>query len=101
MDGQTRCVHYHSALDVIAIKMKCCGEFYACKDCHEALAGHAIAVWPRDEWEEPAVLCGACGREMTIRAYMDCGYGCPACGARFNPGCGRHAHFYFAMPDEG
>ncbi|MGA2252082.1 CHY zinc finger protein [Terracidiphilus sp.] len=95
LDAQTRCAHYRSELDVIAIKMKCCGVYYACKDCHEALAGHAIEVWPRVEWSEAAVLCGACGCEMSIERYMASGYECPACGAAFNPGCRKHYQFYF------
>ena len=95
LDAQTRCVHYHAAADVVAIKMKCCGVYYACKDCHIALAGHAIAVWPRSEWEQRAVLCGACGAELTIREYLRCEARCPACGAGFNPGCRAHHHFYF------
>ena len=95
VDAQTRCAHYRSAADIVAIKMRCCGVYYACKDCHVALAGHAIAVWPRGEWDAPAVLCGACGVEMTIREYLDCESRCPACGAGFNPGCRKHHHFYF------
>jgi uncharacterized CHY-type Zn-finger protein len=95
LDAQTRCLHYHSAADVVAIKMKCCGVYYACKDCHIALAGHAIMVWPGNEWDQQAILCGACGAELTIRAYLDCGPRCPACHAEFNPGCRRHHHFYF------
>jgi len=95
VDARTRCVHWRSALDIVAIRMKCCGEYYACKDCHDALAGHAAQVWPRDEWHAPAVLCGACGHEMSIRAYLDCADNCPACGAGFNPGCRLHRHFYF------
>ena len=95
-DAQTRCAHYRSELDIVAIKMKCCGVYYACKDCHEALAGHAMEAWPRSEWSQAAVLCGACGCEMSIEAYLSCGYRCPACGAAFNPGCRRHSHFYFA-----
>ena len=98
MDPQTRCAHYHSELDIIAIRMRCCGEYYACKDCHEALAGHPIEVWPRVEWDAKAILCGACKAELTIHEYLNCGHRCPACGAAFNPGCGRHAHFYFEMP---
>ena len=74
LDSQTRCVHWRSELDVLAIKMKCCGVYYACKDCHEASAGHAVEVWPREEWGEMAVLCGVCGGEMTIDAYMESGY---------------------------
>jgi uncharacterized CHY-type Zn-finger protein len=95
VDAQTRCAHYHGATDVIAIKMKCCGVYYACKDCHEALAEHAIEVWPRSEWNELAILCGECGAELSIADYMKCESQCPACDAGFNPGCRNHYHFYF------
>jgi uncharacterized CHY-type Zn-finger protein len=95
LDPQTRCAHYHKAVDVIAIKMKCCGVYYACKDCHDALAGHTIAVWPRSEWDQLAVLCGTCGTELTVREYMNCANQCPACQAAFNPGCRNHYEFYF------
>jgi uncharacterized CHY-type Zn-finger protein len=97
LDAQTRCLHYHSAADIVAIKMKCCGIYYACKDCHIALAGHAIAVWPRSDRDQQVVLCGACGAELTIRAYLNCDSRCPACRAEFNPGCRSHHHFYFEM----
>lgn len=99
VDPQTRCAHYHSPLDIIAIRMKCCGAYYACKDCHAALADHPIEVWPRTEWEQKAILCGACGTELTISEYLGCGYRCTRCGAAFNPGCARHAHDYFDVPD--
>jgi len=95
LDAQTRCAHYNTPTDIIAIRMKCCGVYYACKDCHEALAGHVIEVWPRAEWDRHAVLCGACGGELTIREYLASGYRCPACGAAFNPGCRNHYDFYF------
>jgi uncharacterized CHY-type Zn-finger protein len=96
LDAQTRCAHYRTPLDILAIKMKCCGIYYACKDCHDALADHPIEVWPQSEWPRPAVLCGACGCEMTIEQYMASGYQCPTCGAAFNPGCRKHYQFYFA-----
>jgi uncharacterized CHY-type Zn-finger protein len=95
VDERTRCAHWHSALDVVAIKMRCCGVYYACKDCHDALAGHAAQVWPRAEQDEKAVLCGACAHEMSVREYLECDNRCPACGAAFNPGCRKHHHFYF------
>src|SRR6267142_1826782 len=66
LDPQTRCLHHHTHADVIAIKMKCCAAWYACKDCHIALAGHAIEVWPRSEWNQRAILCGACGARPSI-----------------------------------
>ncbi len=95
VDPQTRCQHWQSPLDVIAIKMHCCGAYYACKDCHEALADHPITVWPRDQWETKAVLCGVCKTELTIADYLASGYECPACRAPFNPGCRKHYEFYF------
>jgi uncharacterized CHY-type Zn-finger protein len=95
LDPQTRCTHYNSPLDIIAIKLKCCGLYYACKDCHDILADHLIEVWPQGEWDQPAVLCGACNTELSIREYLDCGNVCPRCGAGFNPGCRNHYHFYF------
>jgi uncharacterized CHY-type Zn-finger protein len=95
LDPQTRCEHYHGVTDIIAIKMKCCGVYYACKDCHAALADHQIQVWPESGWSEQAVLCGACGTELTIHQYMRSDYRCPACRAPFNPGCRNHYHLYF------
>jgi uncharacterized CHY-type Zn-finger protein len=95
LDAQTRCAHWRSPLDIIAIRMRCCGDYYACKDCHDALASHPAEVWPRAEFGAPAVLCGACGQEMSIQAYLDCANRCPACEAPFNPGCRLHYHFYF------
>jgi uncharacterized CHY-type Zn-finger protein len=97
LDEQTRCAHYHSPLDVIAIRMKCCDTYFACKDCHEELADHAIEVWPRAEWGKKAILCGACETELTIESYMAGDNRCPACGAEFNPGCRKHYRFYFEM----
>ena len=97
VDAETRCAHWRSERDVVAIRMKCCGVWYACKDCHDALAGHGIRVWPRRERDATAVLCGACGHTMSIRAYLDCADACPACGAGFNPGCRLHRHFYFEV----
>lgn len=95
LDPQTRCAHYHLPLDIIAIKMKCCGIFYACKDCHDALAGHPIQLWPASEWSQPAILCGACQSVLTIHEYMRSGDRCPQCHAPFNPRCRNHYHLYF------
>ncbi len=96
LDPQSRCLHYHSPLDIIAIKMKCCGLFYACKDCHDALANHPLAPWPHSEQHEAAILCGACRSILSISAYLACNSICPACHAPFNPRCSNHHHFYFA-----
>src|SRR5579862_4743327 len=98
LDPQTRCVHYHGPSDIIAIRMKCCGIYYACKDCHAALADHPIEPWPQSEWDREAILCGACGTELTIQAYLQSGSSCPMCREPFNPGCRNHYHFYFDIP---
>jgi uncharacterized CHY-type Zn-finger protein len=95
LDAQTRCAHWSTALDIVAIKMACCGSYYACRQCHDELAGHPARVWAVETWDEPAILCGACGSELSIRAYLDCGSRCPTCGAGFNPGCHTHRHLYF------
>ena len=96
VDPSTRCAHWHSALDIIAIKMRCCGAYYACRECHDALADHPAQVWAADERDAPAVLCGACGHELTVSEYLACESRCPLCAAPFNPGCHKHRHLYFA-----
>lgn len=95
VDESTRCVHYHSPLDVIAIKFKCCEEYYPCYYCHEEEAGHEPSVWKKDEFDTPAILCGVCKSELTIREYLSCQHQCPACKAFFNPNCHKHYHLYF------
>src|SRR6185369_4690161 len=97
LDPQTRCEHYHGPTDIIAIKMNCCRVYYACKDCHVALADHPIEVWPRNHWSRAAVLCGSCGTELTIEQYMMSAYQCPNCRALFNPRCQNHHQFYFQI----
>jgi uncharacterized CHY-type Zn-finger protein len=95
IDSQTRCVHFHSEKDIVAIKFRCCNHYYPCHQCHEENAGHTAVVWPRSDWDTPAVLCGACGGELTIREYFSCGDTCPACHAAFNPNCRLHYNLYF------
>ncbi|GGJ02546.1 aminodeoxychorismate synthase, component I [Alicyclobacillus cellulosilyticus] len=99
VDEHTRCAHYHSPLDIIAIRFVCCDVYYPCHACHEAVADHPAVPWPAHRFDEPAVLCGACHRTLTARAYLACGYRCPYCQAPFNPGCGLHRHLYFAETD--
>ena len=97
LDTQTRCQHYRGTTDIIAIKMRCCRVYYACKDCHSALANHPIEVWQESEWDQKAILCGACGTELTIHEYMASESRCQACGAQFNPECRNHYHLYFQV----
>jgi uncharacterized CHY-type Zn-finger protein len=95
VDAHTRCAHYHGPTDVVAIKFTCCDTFYSCHLCHQAVASHAPQVWPRARFNEPAVLCGACGSQLTVTQYIDSGNACPHCKADFNPRCSNHYHLYF------
>jgi uncharacterized CHY-type Zn-finger protein len=97
LDPQTRCEHYHGPTDIVAIKMKCCGVYYACKDCHAALAEHPMDVWPESDWDQKAILCGACKTQLSIRQYKMSDFSCPVCRERFNPRCKNHDHFYFEV----
>lgn len=94
VDDETRCIHYRSPLDIVAIRFACCGEYYPCHLCHAETAGHPARQWPREQREEHAVLCGVCGDELTISEYLAAD-DCPRCGAAFNPGCHLHTHLYF------
>lgn len=100
---ETRCAHYGGERDVVAIAFRCCETFYPCVECHDAVADHDPAVWPRSERDERAVLCGSCAERLTIRTYLGVLAGdrdgpsarCPNCGAGFNPGCLHHVEQYF------
>ena len=110
VDPETRCAHWDSAVDVVALRFDCCEAYYPCDACHDAATDHEAAPWPRDRFDEPAVLCGSCGATLSAREYLD-GDGaalrasgsrvkpdddaCPRCGAEFNPGCRAHRDRYF------
>lgn len=97
VDEQTRCVHWNGPTDVIAIRFPCCDRYYACFDCHASLETHEPRRWGADQTGETAVLCGVCGEEMTINAYLTSGFTCPSCSAGFNPGCALHYDLYFTL----
>ena len=94
-DEYTKCQHYHSPLDIIAIKFKCCNTYYACIHCHEELADHHAHQWHKEEFDTKAILCGSCKQELSINEYFDCNYQCPNCSEHFNPKCSNHNHYYF------
>ena len=95
VDDETRCIHYRTPLDVIAMKFACCGEYYPCHLCHAETADHPAEVWPADAGDERTVMCGVCRYELTSSEY-EAVNACPACGAAFNPRCAAHRHLYFA-----
>lgn len=95
IDPNSRCRHWHSILDIVALKFACCGNWFACFDCHRELADHEPGVWSRGSHEELAAMCGACGRILTVSEYTDGDSTCPRCAQGFNPGCAKHYHLYF------
>jgi len=97
VDTETRCRHWDDSVDVVALQFACCETYYPCFECHAETADHDPERWPRDRFDDPAVLCGRCRTELTVEAYLDCGDCCPACDAAFNPGCRAHRHLYFEM----
>ena len=94
IDRQTRCVHYGTSKDVIAIKFKCCRRYYPCHLCHEESETHDATQWAIDEREQKAILCGVCSTELTIGTYISV-TSCPACRTQFNEGCRLHSYLYF------
>ena len=96
VNERTQCAHYHSERDIIAIRFKCCGEFYACIQCHNEAVDHISEVWPKAEFDTEAIYCGNCKSTLTITDYLSCANTCPHCQAAFNPGCANHYHLYFA-----
>ena len=97
IDGQTRCVHYNGASDIIAIKFCCCDRWYPCFECHAGSEKHEAQQWPADQFNEKVILCGACGRQLTIAEYLDCNFTCLSCSSQFNPGCANHYDLYFEV----
>ncbi|PKR78779.1 hypothetical protein CEY16_03220 [Halalkalibacillus sediminis] len=95
IDQHTRCAHYHSELDIIAIRFKCCDTYYPCYYCHEEEADHSIDKWNEEDLNEKAILCGTCGEELTISSYLKDPTKCHQCGTSFNPNCQLHHHLYF------
>lgn len=95
VDEATRCGHYHTDVDVIAIRFPCCDTYYPCRECHDAVADHPAQVWGKEQFGERAILCGACGEQLTVSGYLEAQDHCPACDHGFNPGCSLHYDLYF------
>lgn len=97
VDGETRCAHYATDRDVLAIAFPCCGTFYPCFQCHAEAADHEADVWPVSALDHRAILCGACGSRFAVETYLDSPLACPVCEAAFNPGCADHHDRYFEV----
>ncbi|EHJ08010.1 CHY zinc finger protein [Staphylococcus simiae] len=96
IDSESRCKHYHTGLDIIAIKFKCCQKYYPCYKCHNEHESHQIKRWPESQFNEHVIFCGACKHEMTINDYMLV-ENCPHCHSHFNQRCKFHYHLYFEI----
>lgn len=44
IDTETRCRHYFTEEDIIAIKFKCCNKYYPCYKCHNELKSTPLSV---------------------------------------------------------
>lgn len=93
----TGCLHYNSTFDVISIKCKDCNQYYACYECHIALADHPFGRWHPEEFDTKAILCGRCSAEMTIEQYLSCNSLCMYCKTSLNPNCKTHWSLYFVL----
>lgn len=96
VDAHTRCEHYSTELDIIAIRFACCDRYYPCHLCHSECTEHPAQQWSREQWDHKAILCGACWTQLTIGTYLGVD-ACPECAAAFNPGCKAHSSYYFAV----
>ncbi|WDF05214.1 CHY zinc finger protein [Shouchella hunanensis] len=94
IDTETRCVHYSTVVDVVAIQFACCHDFYPCYKCHDEAVEHVRTQWSKTAFEQQAIMCGVCKELLTIHQYLNADQ-CPHCYVAFNPNCSLHNHLYF------
>ncbi|WP_080506069.1 CHY zinc finger protein [Halorubrum sp. BV1] len=97
VDSETRCAHWDSPVDVVALRFGCCEAYYPCDACHDAVTNHEAEPWPRNRFDESAALCGRCRATLPARVFLDADDACPCCGVAFNPGCRAHVDRYFEV----
>ena len=94
VDDQSRCQHYHSTLDIVALKCSGCLKYYACYQCHDSLEEHSFRAYPCQLKQDKVLICGVCRHEMTIEEYQQA-LVCSHCHSAFNPACSKHYDIYF------
>ncbi|TWT11350.1 hypothetical protein FRX54_03460 [Streptococcus sp. sy004] len=95
VDLETRCLHYHSARDIVALRCFSCRRYYPCYHCHDTYEQHTYQAYSSQS-EDEVVFCGACQIGMTALAYRQGKSVCPNCSAAFNPACKEHESIYFS-----
>ena len=94
VDDESRCVHYHSEKDIVALQCYECKKYYACYQCHDTLESHVFSPYPLILKEARPILCGSCKTLLSYEEYTEKGT-CPFCNAQFNPACQKHHSIYF------
>lgn len=95
VDHFGRCIHYHSAEDIVANQCFECKKYYACYQCHNKYEAHTFKPWPINQQNrDQIVLCGMCLNKMDYFEYKK-SEKCPNCHHMFNPNCSFHADSYF------
>ena len=94
VDDESRCVHYHSDKDIVALQCYECQKYYACYQCHNELESHTFSPYPLNLKQDRPILCGSCKKTLTYEKYREKG-SCPYCAALFNPACQSHHSMYF------
>ncbi|WP_438835700.1 CHY zinc finger protein [Streptococcus pluranimalium] len=49
IDDNSRCQHYHSSQNIVALKYADCHSYYACYKCHGAMESHSFKATSADE----------------------------------------------------
>ena len=56
LDAQTRCAHYATARDVVALRFACCPAYWSCHRCHAELTDHPAVPVPADALDVVAAV---------------------------------------------
>ena len=94
VDNESRCQHYHTELDIVALKCFGCLKYYACYQCHDSLEEHIAFELILVISSRTRSLCGVYQHEMVIDEYQEA-IVCPNCHSAFNLACSKHYDIYF------
>lgn len=99
VDTETRCEHWNGPNDIIALRFKCCPDYYyPCFQCHNELTTHVLQKFNLTiNLDLKCIFCGHCKKELTFKEYISSSnvLRCSYCKHRFNENCKLHYHCYF------